>query len=178
MRGLSCERQNLQTLQKILIFHNVKSISLYLHNIELSLNLLMNSFLFPTKKSLYNLVFSVNTGNYGSLFFPVDLWPARFALGHKSTRRKSWSVTYSTAPKKRLVRVFPVIVDFTRASSNLTLFQRGMNNILYSFEQTHTAFTSYNTNRALHKFVHYWLTKTYTTHLELPRGTKNAVILT
>ena len=32
-------------------------------------------------KYLTNLVFSVRTVSYGSSFFPVDLWPARFALG-------------------------------------------------------------------------------------------------
>ena len=32
-------------------------------------------------KDLTNLVFSVRTVNYGSSFFPYDLWPARFALG-------------------------------------------------------------------------------------------------
>ena len=32
-------------------------------------------------KYLTNLVFSVRTVNYGPLFFPFDLWPARFALG-------------------------------------------------------------------------------------------------
>ena len=38
-----------------------------------------------------NLVFSVRTVSYGSSgsFFPVDLWLARFALGHKSTIKNS-----------------------------------------------------------------------------------------
>ena len=33
------------------------------------------------KKHLISLVFSVRTVNYGSSFFAIDLWPARFALG-------------------------------------------------------------------------------------------------
>ena len=32
-------------------------------------------------KYLINLVFSVRTVKYGSSFFPIDLWPARFSLG-------------------------------------------------------------------------------------------------
>ena len=35
----------------------------------------------PYNKHLINLVFSVRTVNYGSSFFSIDLWPARFALG-------------------------------------------------------------------------------------------------
>ena len=35
----------------------------------------------PYNKHLISLVFSVRTVNYGSSFFAIDLWPARFALG-------------------------------------------------------------------------------------------------
>ena len=32
-------------------------------------------------KQIISLVFSIPDANYGSLFFSIDLWPARFALG-------------------------------------------------------------------------------------------------
>ena len=35
----------------------------------------------PYNKHLISLVFSVRTVNYGSSFFSIDLWPARFVLG-------------------------------------------------------------------------------------------------
>ena len=35
----------------------------------------------PYNKHLISLAFSVRTVNYGSSFFSIDLWPARFALG-------------------------------------------------------------------------------------------------
>ena len=35
----------------------------------------------PYDKHLISLVFSVRTVNYGSSFFSIDLWPARFAPG-------------------------------------------------------------------------------------------------
>ena len=44
---------------------------------------LLGSFV-PVKDAmndLTNRVFSVRTVSYGSSFFPVDLWPAYFALG-------------------------------------------------------------------------------------------------
>ena len=37
---------------------------------------------------LTNLVFSVHTVSYESLFFPVGLWPALSRLGHKRTGKK------------------------------------------------------------------------------------------
>ena len=34
----------------------------------------------PYNKHLISLFFSVRTANYGPIFFPIDLWPVRFAL--------------------------------------------------------------------------------------------------
>ena len=39
-------------------------------------------------KYLTNLVFSIRTVSYGSSFFPVDLWPARFVLGPQANGKK------------------------------------------------------------------------------------------
>ena len=35
----------------------------------------------PYNKHLISLAFSFRTVNYGSSFFSIDLWPARFVLG-------------------------------------------------------------------------------------------------
>ena len=47
----------------------------------------------PYNKHLTSLVFSVRTVNYGSSFFSIDLWPARF------DGKKTRSVIYSTDRK-------------------------------------------------------------------------------
>ena len=54
-------------------------------------------------KYLTKLVFSVRIVNYGPLFFPFYLWPARFALGHKSNGKNAGR-NLQYGPRTRLVR--------------------------------------------------------------------------
>lgn len=56
-----------------------------------------------SNKYLTNLVFSVGTVSYRSLFFPVDLWPASFSLGRTGTGKNS-VCNLQQGPLTRLVR--------------------------------------------------------------------------